>query len=110
MSGPDCSDVCEAVHERLNQLGFRFSGDEDHTDILEALNKVEFILTDKEHKRAREIAQMTLAMIARDPDFRVVRHFMEYVCAALNITGKELIDASIAVAKSPGLGISSGED
>ncbi len=44
MSGTDCSDVCEAVHERLNQLGFRFSGDEDHSDILEALNKVEFIL------------------------------------------------------------------
>lgn len=44
MSGTDCSDVCEAVHERLNQLGFRFSDDEDHSDILEALNKVEFIL------------------------------------------------------------------
>ncbi len=51
MSGTDCSDVCEAVHERLNQLGFRFSGDEDHSDILEALNKVEFILTDKEIKK-----------------------------------------------------------
>ncbi len=107
MSGPDCSDGCEAVHERLNQLGFRFSDDEDHTDILEALNKVEFIRTDRD-KRAREIAQMTLALIAKDPDFRVVRHFMEYVCAALNITGKELIDASIAAAKNPGL--SSGED
>jgi hypothetical protein len=43
MSGHDCSDVCEAVHERLNQLGFRFSDEEDQTGILEALNKVEFI-------------------------------------------------------------------
>jgi len=109
MSGPGCSDVCEAVHERMNQLGFRFSDDEDHSDILEALNKVEFIRTDQE-KRAREIAQMTLALIAKDPDFRVVRHFMEYVCAALDITGKELIDASIAVAKSPRFGVSSRED
>lgn len=74
MSGPDCSDVCEVVHERLNQLGFRFSDDEDHPDILEALNKVEFIRTDQD-KRARKIAQMTLALIAKDPDFRVVRHY-----------------------------------
>ncbi len=140
MSRPDCSDVCELVHERLKDLGFDIDQDEeDHSDMIEALNKtvlvrdedycpecktvcsnvsamleaagfeiegehdailealskVEFVRTDQEPGRAREIAERTLALIARDPDFRIVRHFMEYVCAALDITGRELIDASI---------------
>lgn len=146
MSRPDCSDVCEIIHDRLKDLGFNIDpDDEDHTDVIEALNKtvlirdedycpecetvcsnvsamleaagfeidgehdaiiealskVEFLRTDQEHGKAREIAERALALIAKDPDFRIVRHFMEYVCAALDITGRELIDASIAAAKRP---------
>ncbi len=100
MSRPDCSDVCEIVHSKLLGLGFEIDPDEEDA-IIEALSKVEFVRADQESRRAREIAERTLALIAKDPDFRVVRHFMEYVCAALDITGRELIDASIAAAKRP---------
>jgi hypothetical protein len=35
-----CSDVCEIIHDRLNALGFKIDGsNEDHTDMIEALNK-----------------------------------------------------------------------
>ncbi len=37
-----CSDVCEVVHERLAKLGFVISENEEHDDILEALDKVSF--------------------------------------------------------------------
>ena len=96
---PQCETVCSNVSAMLEAAGFEIDG--EHDAILEALGKAEFVRTDQEHRRAREIAEKTLALIARDPDFRIVRHFMEYVCAALDITGKELIDASIAVAKRP---------
>ena len=47
MSVPDCSDVCEIVHMRLNALGFKISADdEDHTDIIEALSHVKFVRDD----------------------------------------------------------------
>jgi hypothetical protein len=51
---------------------------------------------------AEEIAKQTLALIAKDPDFIAVHHFMEYVCAALDITGEELIDAGIDIEKKSG--------
>ena len=39
-----CSDVCEIVHEKLNELGFKIDdNDEDHTDMIKALGKVRFI-------------------------------------------------------------------
>lgn len=39
-----CSDVCEIVHQKLNELGFKIDdNDEDHTDIIEALKKVRFV-------------------------------------------------------------------
>lgn len=40
MSKPSCSEVCEEVMLRLNNLGHVFSDDEDHTDILDALGEV----------------------------------------------------------------------
>lgn len=96
---PECETVCSKVSAMLAAAGFEIDG--EHDAILEVLSKVEFVRADHEHRRAREIAERTLALIANDPDFRVVRHFMEYVCAALDITGRELIDASIAAAKRP---------
>lgn len=39
-----CSDVCEIVHQKLIELGFKINdSDEDHTDIIEALEKVRFV-------------------------------------------------------------------
>ncbi len=44
MSRPDCSDVCEIIHDRLKDLGFNIDpDDEDHTDVIEALNKTVLI-------------------------------------------------------------------
>jgi hypothetical protein len=43
MSEPDCTDVCERVDSTLRKMGFKISEESDHTDILEALDKVEFI-------------------------------------------------------------------
>jgi hypothetical protein len=37
------------VHTRLNELGFKIDdSDEDHTDIIEALEKVRFIKVEEE--------------------------------------------------------------
>ncbi len=43
MSDISCSDVCEVVLARLGALGFKISDDPDHTDVLEALDKVTFV-------------------------------------------------------------------
>ncbi len=43
MSEVSCSDVCEVVTWRLKALGFDISDDPDHTDVLDALDKVKFI-------------------------------------------------------------------
>ena len=41
---PTCSDVCERIHEELIGLGFKIDGnEEDHADMLEALDKTTFI-------------------------------------------------------------------
>lgn len=41
---PSCSDVCEIVHKKLSELGFQIDeSDEDHTDMIEALEKVRFL-------------------------------------------------------------------
>lgn len=41
---PSCSDVCEIVHEKLISLGFKIdNSNEDHTDMIEALEKIEFV-------------------------------------------------------------------
>lgn len=42
MSEPDCTDVCEVVIAKLQSLGFKISDESDHSDILEALDKVKF--------------------------------------------------------------------
>jgi len=42
-----CSDVCEIVHIKLIQLGFKISpDDENHDDIIDALGQVEFVRDD----------------------------------------------------------------
>lgn len=39
-----CSDICEIVHTKLNELGFKIDIDnEDHTDMMKALEKVRFL-------------------------------------------------------------------
>lgn len=43
MSEVSCGDVCEAILDRLHSLGFKISDDPDHTDVLEALDKVTFV-------------------------------------------------------------------
>jgi len=46
---PSCSDVCEIVHKRLGELGFKIDGDnEDHTDMMEALEQVRFVKVEKD--------------------------------------------------------------
>lgn len=46
---PSCSDVCEIVHKRLNELGFKIDEiDEDHTDMIEALEKVRFVKVEED--------------------------------------------------------------
>lgn len=47
MSEPDCTDVCEAVESALRRMRFKISNESDHTDILEALDKAEFIKIDE---------------------------------------------------------------
>ena len=39
-----CSDVCEIVHMRLSELGFKIDcDDEDHEDMIKALDHVKFV-------------------------------------------------------------------
>lgn len=46
MGGPSCSDICEMVHHMLLQAGFKISpDDEDHTDMVKALNKCKLVRT-----------------------------------------------------------------
>ena len=40
---PSCSDVCEITHEKLRELGFEISEDEDHTDMIEALSETKLV-------------------------------------------------------------------
>ena len=48
---PGCSDVCEIVHERLIGLGFNIDNDnEDHTDMIEALEKIKFVKVEKDKR------------------------------------------------------------
>ena len=36
--------MCEIVHERLIELGFKIdNNNEDHTDMIEALEKIKFV-------------------------------------------------------------------
>ena len=46
-----CSDVCDEVMAKLHQLGFRFTDDEDHSDILDALDRVHLVLDDGQQPR-----------------------------------------------------------
>jgi len=43
MSGPSCTDVCEIIIDGLKSLGFKIGDDEDHTDIMEALEKCHLV-------------------------------------------------------------------
>lgn len=43
MSEVSCGEVCDEVLARLHTLGFEISDDPDHTDVLEALDKVTFV-------------------------------------------------------------------
>lgn len=43
MSSPDCTDVCEIIISQLKALGFKISNNEDHTDVINALNKCSLI-------------------------------------------------------------------
>ena len=55
MSRLDCSDVCEIVHDRLLALGFKIDpDDEDHADIIEALQQVKFIKEDDQTQETTE--------------------------------------------------------
>ncbi len=48
---PGCSDVCEIVHERLIELGFKIDNDnEDHTDMIEALEKIKFVRVEGDNR------------------------------------------------------------
>lgn len=48
---PGCSDVCEIVHERLILLGFKIdNNNEDHTDMIEALEKIKFVKVEEDNK------------------------------------------------------------
>lgn len=48
---PSCSDVCEIIHEKLNELGFKIDdSDEDHTDMIEALGKIRFVKVEEDMK------------------------------------------------------------
>ena len=46
---PGCSDVCEIVHEKLIELGFKIdNNNEDHTDMIEALEKIKFVKVEED--------------------------------------------------------------
>jgi hypothetical protein len=46
-----CSDICEIVHIKLNELGFKIDvNNEDHTDMMEALEKVRFIKVEEDEE------------------------------------------------------------
>lgn len=51
----NCSDVCEAIHSRLMGLGFTSAGDdENHDDMLEALDKVILVRKGKDTKLTKD--------------------------------------------------------
>jgi hypothetical protein len=43
MSGPSCTDVCEIIIDWLRSLGFKISQEEDHTDVINALEECHLV-------------------------------------------------------------------
>lgn len=112
MSLPDCTDVCEVVIDALARLGFKFTDDPDHEDILEALGKVKFVLLhpgDKEKTwtlwnltqgTIEAIAnQKGLSLVGKDLD-EIARLTKKGIDAALDFVWEEAIENAIKGTKA----------
>jgi hypothetical protein len=108
MSGPpSCTDVCEVVRTMLGGFGFKFDDTEDHTDMLEALAKVRFVLTQpKKGERVWPLWNLTeetiravakkngLSLTGRDFD-EIARVTKKGIDAALDFAWEEAVENAI---------------
>lgn len=101
MSTYSCSDVCEIVYDRLKELEFDLDGsNEDHTDIIEALNKTVFVKDEDkalesespELREARTTAEEVLRIVTTRQD-HFAESFREYVGDALDLSDDALLEA-----------------
>lgn len=112
MSDPDCVDVCEAVRSMLGGFGFKFNDTEDHTDRLEALGKVKFVLIYPEEKERVwplwNLTDETIKAIAREKglslagkDFdEIARVTKKGIDAALDFVWEEAVKNAIKITEA----------
>lgn len=112
MSDPDCVDVCEAVRSMLGGFGFEFNDTEDHTDMLEALGKVKFVLIHPEDKERVwplwNLTDETIKAIAREKgltlagkDFdEIARVTKKGIDAALDFVWEEAVKNAIKITEA----------
>jgi len=112
MSDTDCVDVCEAVRSMLGGFGFTFNDAEDHTDMLEALGKVKFVLIHPEDKERVwplwNLTDETIRAIAREKgltlagkDFdEIARVTKKGIDAALDFVWEEAVKNAIKITEA----------
>ena len=79
MSKPSCGEVCEALIHRVEEMGFPLTDDDDHSDILDALDQCLIVRrTEDTLKEAGETGHRIRAAAARvwlghsaDPDIEI---------------------------------------
>ncbi len=107
MNQTDCTDVYDFVLGALGALGFEFTDNPDHEDVLEALGKVKFVLLhpgDKEKtwplwdltmETIEAVAkEKGLSIIGKDPD-EIARLTKKGIDAALDFVWEEAIENAI---------------
>ncbi len=112
MSQKNCTDVYDVVLGALGALGFKFTDDPDHEDVLEALGKVKFVLLhpgDKEKtwplwdltmETIEAVAkEKGLSIIGKDPD-EIARLTKKGIDAALDFVWEEAVENAIKGTKA----------
>jgi len=72
MSLPDCRDVCDIVLQRLAEIGFDTCDDEDHTPVIEALDRIRFVRTEEKEPQVVESPELRDAKIIAEEILRIV--------------------------------------
>ena len=112
MSQTDCADVCEVVIDALARLGFKFTDDPDHEDILEALGKVKFVLLHPDDKKKTwplwNLTQETIEAVAKEKGLSIIGKDLDEIArltkkgidATLDFVWEEAIESAIKGAKA----------